>query len=148
MLRCICFFRGHKTFSCTCWLLIWKQKFELLNILQNYIRAYQIWQKYLSWLVSHCSFCRRWLNINHWLAICSVCCIFMPVFGLFWVGGRFWQQYWLNKCKNILIGLCCLVPSYFVPFLEVCLQSRAGWWLCQAFLSSCVCYGISTKSSK
>ncbi len=61
------------------------------------------------------------------------------------VGGRFWWHYWQNKCKNISTGLCCLVPSYFVPLFGVCLQSGAGWWLCQAFLSSCVCYGMSTN---
>ncbi len=112
MLRFICFFRVHKTLNCAYWLLIWKQKFESSNILQNYIRAYQIWQRYLFWLVFHCWFCRRWININHWLAICSVRCVFMPVFGLFCVGGRFQQHYWQNKCKNILTGLCCLVSSY------------------------------------
>ncbi len=47
------FFRGQKTFDCTCWPLIWQQKFKLSTILQNYIRAYLIWQRYLSWLVSH-----------------------------------------------------------------------------------------------
>jgi hypothetical protein len=31
-----------------------------------------------------------------------------------------------NKCKNILTGLFCLVPSYFVPLFGVFLQSGAS----------------------
>ncbi len=139
-------FLGVTKHNCACWSLIWQQKFELLTKLQNYIGAYQIRQRYRSWLVSHhWWFCRRWLNINHWLAICSMRHVFAPVLGLFWVGGRFWWHYWQNKCKNISAGFCCLVPSYFVPLFRVCLQSGAGWWLWQAFSSSCICYGMSTE---
>ncbi len=138
-------FRGCKTLNCACCSLIWQPKFELSTILQHYIRAYQIWLRYLSWLVSHCWFCRHWLNINHWLEIFSIHCVFTPVFGLFWVGGRFWWHYWQYKCETfwqVFVVWFLLISFLFLEY--VCNPKLVDDYV-RLFLSFCVCYGMSTK---
>ncbi len=90
---------------------------------------------------------RCWVNINHWLAICSIRCLFTPDVGLFWIIRRFQEQFWWNKIQNILTGLCSLVPPHFVSLFEnVCHPDLVDDYV-RLFLYSCVCYGMSTKKN-
>ena len=138
------FLRGHKTFNWACWWLIWKQNSNyrtFCRIISEHIKFSK--DISLDWCPIADFADADSISTTGWHSAQYVA--FSCVFGLFWVSGRFCQHYWQNKCKNILTGLCCLVPSYLVPLFGVCLQSGAGSWLCQPFLSSCVCYGMSTK---
>ncbi len=98
-------------------------------------------------MVSHCWFCRSWVNINHRLAICSIRCLFTPVVGIIWTIRRFQRQSWQKKFKSfwqVFVLWFLLISSLFSESVPQPNLVDDYVWL---FLLSCVCYGISTKKN-
>ncbi len=97
-------------------------------------------------MVSQCWFWRSWVIIKHRLAICLICCLFTPVVCLFWIIRRFQEQFWWNRIQKKMTGLCSflLISSLFLE--NVSHPDLVDDYI-RPFLSSCVCYGISTNKN-
>ncbi len=97
----------------------------------------------LLWMVSHHWFCRCWVNINHYLAICSIRCFFTPVVGLFWIIRRFQDQFWLNKIQNIFDRSLFFGSSSFCLFfwkmfvIRTLLMITSGYFYPLVFAMGC-----------